>query len=31
MNILNSEKIDLVLTDLRMGGDSGMDLLDSAY
>ncbi len=27
-NILNSEKIDLVLTDLRMGGDSGMDLLD---
>lgn len=28
-NILNSEKIDLVLTDLRMGGDSGMDLLDN--
>ncbi len=28
MNILKSEKIDLVLTDLRMGGDSGMDLLD---
>jgi two-component system, NtrC family, response regulator AtoC len=30
MNILKSEQIDLVLTDLRMGGDSGMDLLDSA-
>ncbi|MFC4994353.1 sigma-54-dependent transcriptional regulator [Rubritalea tangerina] len=28
MNILKSEKIDLVLTDLRMGGESGMDLLD---
>lgn len=28
MNVLSSEKIDLVLTDLRMGGDSGMDLLD---
>lgn len=28
MNIINSEKVDLVLTDLRMGGDSGMDLLD---
>ena len=28
MNILTSEKIALVLTDLRMGGDSGMDLLD---
>ncbi|MGJ8673285.1 sigma-54-dependent transcriptional regulator [Rubritalea sp.] len=28
MNILTSEKVDLVLTDLRMGGDSGMDLLD---
>ena len=27
-NVLKSEKIDLVLTDLRMGGDSGMDLLD---
>jgi DNA-binding NtrC family response regulator len=28
INILSSEQIDLVLTDLRMGGDSGMDLLD---
>ena len=28
MNVLNSEKISLVLTDLRMGADSGMDLLD---
>lgn len=27
-NILASEKVDIVLTDLRMGGDSGMDLLD---
>ena len=30
MNILNSEKVDLMLTDLRMGGDNGMDLLDQA-
>ena len=29
MNILKSEKVDLVLTDLRMGGESGMDLLDN--
>lgn len=28
LNILGAEKVDLVLTDLRMGGDSGMDLLD---
>lgn len=30
MSVLNSEPIDLLLTDLRMGGDSGMDLLDGA-
>lgn len=30
MNILKSEKVDLMLTDLRMGGDNGMDLLDQA-
>jgi len=30
MNILNNEHIDLMLTDLRMGGDNGMDLLDQA-
>lgn len=30
MNILKSEKVDLMLTDLRMGADSGMDLLDKA-
>ncbi|GAA5494100.1 DNA-binding transcriptional response regulator, NtrC family, contains REC, AAA-type ATPase, and a Fis-type DNA-binding domains [Rubritalea squalenifaciens DSM 18772] len=30
MNILKSEKINLMLTDLRMGADSGMDLLDKA-
>lgn len=28
--ILQSEAIQLVLTDLRLGGDSGMDLLDAA-
>lgn len=26
--VLKSEKIDLLLTDLRLGGDSGMDILD---
>jgi len=30
MNILKSEKIDVMLTDLRMGSDNGMDLLDQA-
>ncbi len=30
MNILKSENVDLILTDLRMGGDNGMDLLDQA-
>ncbi|MFC5049268.1 sigma-54-dependent transcriptional regulator [Rubritalea spongiae] len=30
MNVLKSEKIDVLLTDLRMGGDSGMDLLEKA-
>ncbi len=30
MNILKSEAVDLMLTDLRMGGDNGMDLLDQA-
>jgi DNA-binding NtrC family response regulator len=30
MNVLKAEPIDLLLTDLRMGGDSGMDLLDQA-
>ncbi len=30
MAILKSEPIKLLLTDLRLGGDSGMDLLDSA-
>jgi len=30
MNILKNEKVDLMLTDLRMGGDNGMDLLDQA-
>lgn len=29
-NILKSEKIDVMLTDLRMGSDNGMDLLDHA-
>ncbi|GAA5122797.1 sigma-54-dependent Fis family transcriptional regulator [Luteolibacter yonseiensis] len=28
--ILKTERIQLLLTDLRLGGDSGMDLLDSA-
>ena len=30
LNILKSEKIDIMLTDLRMGSDNGMDLLDQA-
>ncbi len=30
MSVLKSEPIDLLLTDLRMGGDSGMDLLSEA-
>ncbi len=30
LNILKSDQIDLLLTDLRMAGDSGMDLLDQA-
>lgn len=30
MTILKSESIELMLTDLRLGGDSGMDLIDSA-
>ena len=30
MAILKSEPIKLLLTDLRLGGDSGMDLLDAA-
>lgn len=30
MNMLKNEKVDLMLTDLRMGGDNGMDLLDQA-
>ncbi len=29
LEILKSEKIELMLTDLRLGGDSGMDLLDA--
>lgn len=28
--ILNSEPISLLLTDLRLGGDSGMDIIDAA-
>jgi DNA-binding NtrC family response regulator len=28
--ILKSEPVDILLTDLRLGGDSGMDLLDQA-
>ncbi|MEN9974147.1 MAG: hypothetical protein RLZZ282_153, partial [Verrucomicrobiota bacterium] len=28
--ILKSDTIELLLTDLRLGGDSGMDLLDAA-
>ena len=30
MFILKNEPIELLLTDLRLGGDSGMDLIDSA-
>ena len=30
MTILKSEPVQLLLTDLRMGGESGMDLLDTA-
>lgn len=30
MSILKSEPVELLLTDLRMGGESGMDLLDKA-
>jgi len=30
MNILKNETVDLILTDLRMGGDNGMDLLEKA-
>jgi two-component system response regulator AtoC len=30
MSVLKAEPIDLLLTDLRMGGDSGMDLLEKA-
>jgi DNA-binding NtrC family response regulator len=30
MTILKSEPVQLLLTDLRMGGESGMDLLDAA-
>ncbi|MGJ8632455.1 MAG: sigma-54-dependent transcriptional regulator [Luteolibacter sp.] len=30
LNILKSESIQLLLTDLRLGGDSGMDLIDAA-
>ena len=30
MSVLKAEPIDLLLTDLRMGGDSGMDLLQQA-
>lgn len=30
MAVLKADPIDLLLTDLRMGGDSGMDLLDQA-
>ena len=30
LTILKSEGIQLLLTDLRLGGDSGMDLIDSA-
>jgi two-component system response regulator AtoC len=31
MTILKTESIQLLLTDLRLGGDSGMDLLDRAF
>ncbi len=30
LNILKSEKVDVMLTDLRMGSDNGMDLLEQA-
>ncbi|QJE99206.1 sigma-54-dependent Fis family transcriptional regulator [Luteolibacter luteus] len=30
LSVLKAEQIDLLLTDLRMGGDSGMDLLEKA-
>lgn len=30
LTILKSEEIQLLLTDLRLGGDSGMDLIDAA-
>ena len=30
LNILRSEKVDVMLTDLRMGADNGMDLLEKA-
>lgn len=30
LTILKSERIELLLTDLRLGGDSGMDLIESA-
>ena len=30
LTILKSEPIQLLLTDLRLGGESGMDLLDAA-
>jgi len=30
MSVLKSEPIDLMLTDLRLAGDSGMDLLEQA-
>jgi two-component system response regulator AtoC len=30
LTILRSEEIQLMLTDLRLGGDSGMDLIDAA-
>lgn len=30
INVLKNETVDILLTDLRMGADSGMDLLDQA-
>ncbi len=30
VNVMQNEAVDLVLTDLRLGGDSGMDVLDAA-
>ena len=30
LTVLKSEPVDVMLTDLRLGGDSGMDLLDKA-